>query len=351
MSIESKEGIRQERTGQIRRLFPEGVPRLWCALLTHFRGNGEIDSARIKAHLDYIRPHVGGLLVPGTTGDGWALTPEEREQLLRLVLEPEVRGDLRILAGILEPTAEACRGAILDLTEKFDLFGDDQAGVFAERGLAGFTVCAPHGGFRDQFDIEEALDTVLEMNFPTALYQLPQVTENEIEPETFDSLASRHPNLIFFKDSGGGDHIALADRGRNAVFLVRGAEGDYASWLMEKGGPYDGLLLSTANAFAAPLHDLLEDLEMGDHEAAGAASNKLTAASRELFEAVAAVPSGNAFTNAAKAADHFMAYGPEGLAVPPPMLHGGSRLPTEVLEHTKEILLRHGLMPEIGYIS
>ena len=109
MDRDLQEATRRERTEQVRKLFPEGVPRLWCALLTHYREDGEIDTPRMAAHLDFIRPHVGGLLVPGTTGDGWSLTPEEREGLLHFVLQPEVRGDLRILVGILEPNAEECR--------------------------------------------------------------------------------------------------------------------------------------------------------------------------------------------------------------------------------------------------
>ena len=57
------------------RLFPEGtVPQLWCPPLTHYLSSGEIDSARIAAHLRFISPWVKGLLVPGSTGDGWELT-------------------------------------------------------------------------------------------------------------------------------------------------------------------------------------------------------------------------------------------------------------------------------------
>jgi len=78
------DGIRESlRT----RLFPEGVPLLWCLPLTHYTRQGGIDGARIQAHLRHLSPHAKGLLVPGSTGDGWELDPEESRQVLDLALE------------------------------------------------------------------------------------------------------------------------------------------------------------------------------------------------------------------------------------------------------------------------
>ena len=61
------------RAELVARLFPEGVPTLWCPPLTHYLPDGGLDRARVKAHLEFMSPWVKGLLVPGTTGDGWEL--------------------------------------------------------------------------------------------------------------------------------------------------------------------------------------------------------------------------------------------------------------------------------------
>ena len=50
-----------------------------------------------------------------------------------------------------------------------------------------------------------------------------------------------------------------------------------------------------------------------------------------VFAAAAPLPHGNAFTNANKALDHFMAHGPRARAVTPPRLHSGQRLPGELI--------------------
>ena len=51
--------------------------------------------------------------------------------------------------------------------------------------------------------------------------------------------------------------------------------------------------------------------------------------------------------------DHFMAYGPERALrddTPLPVLHGGARLPREVIEKTGDVLKRWGLLPKRGYL-
>ncbi len=88
-----------------RRLFPAGIPNLWCPPLTHYTRDGAIDRARIAAHLAFMSRWVKGLLVPGTTGDAWELTPDETRELVGIVLEKARRLDLHVLLGALHPDA------------------------------------------------------------------------------------------------------------------------------------------------------------------------------------------------------------------------------------------------------
>ena len=318
------------------RLFPRGIPSLWCPLLTHHRDDGSLDHARISAHLRHLAPHVKGFLIPGSTGDGWEMPDSEVRELLDLAQEQTAQLGPHLLIGVLKTQAAEAKRVIQEPRRK---------------DFAGFTVCPPKGKDIAQATLRDALAGILELGFPTALYQLPQITQNEMSPETVAELAARFPNFILFKDTSGADRVADSGLDFGGVFLVRGAEGDYARWLKAGGGPYDGFLLSTANCFGRELHQVIELLKSGQRDEAQRLSGRLSAVVKEVFVLVAGLPDGNAFANANKAMDHYFAHGPNAASVTPPRLHAGSRLPVEVIRQTGVALKRHGFLPQQGYLE
>ncbi len=342
----------QRRSALIERLFPGGVPKLWCPLLTHYQADGSPDRNRIAAHLRSIAPYTKGLLVPGSTGDGWEMDDQEQRRLLKLVLELSRPLNLRVLIGALRTDAEQERRVIVDalgrLRRRTRL--EDDCGAMAAAGVCGFTVCPPTGRDLPQEEIRDRLAAILELGVPTALYQLPQVTLNEMAPETVAELAGRYANFYLLKDSSGQDRVATSGLDFGCLHLVRGAEGDYLRWLKATGGPCDGFLLSTANCFAGQLHRMIERLEQGRVDEARARIAPVERVVARVFDLVAALPDGNAFANANKAIDHFLAHGPEASRLPPPRLHAGSRLPPRLIEATGQVLTDCGLMPSRGYL-
>jgi len=345
--------IAAERAQLLERLFPGGVPRLWCPSLTHYDPNGAIDGARIAAHLRFLSPHVKGFLIPGSTGDGWELSDDEFRQLLDIALDQAQKLQFHLLIGILKADAGAALNLLRDTMERIQARTKERDAISAliKARVCGFAVCPPRGKESPQAEIGRALSTMLAAGLPMALYQLPQVTQNEISAELASDLATQFANFIMLKDSSGADRVALSGRSLTGVFTVRGAEGDYARWLKTGGGPYDGFLLSTANCFARELSQIIIDLEAKRFEAARQVSDRLTAALGEVFGLVERLPDGNAFANANKAIDHFFAFGAGAAATSPPRLHAGSRLPFEVIRRTGEILSRHRLTPATGYLG
>lgn len=334
-------------------LFPRGIPPLWCPPLTHFDAARRIDLKRMKAHLAWLMPHVKGYLVPGSTGDGWDLDDAETETVVRFAIDLAREKGIALLLGALRKKTADVTAVIdryLDILGKLTGKSDPLAALIAS-GVGGFTVCPPAGKDLDQAAIGMALEIVLDRGLPVALYQLPQVTGNEMAPETFARLVSRYPNLILFKDSSGADGIALSGVDARGVFLVRGAEGDYAKWLREGGGTYDGFLLSTANSFPAGLLAVVEGIRGGRLAEANRISAAISGSVGEVFSLVGEIPCGNAFTNANKAIEHFMAFGPGAADREGPMLHGGIRIPDGIIVAAGESLKRHGLMPEKGYLK
>ncbi|MCJ7550905.1 MAG: dihydrodipicolinate synthase family protein [Anaerolineae bacterium] len=341
------------RTELAQRMLGSPIPRLWCPPITHYSPGGNIAGERMAAHWRTMARYVGGFLVPGSTGDGWDMQEGEIAHVLAIATDLAVQLNTRVLVGVLRTDVEAMLDVIEATVTKLQaIAGESDVLAAMERcHVAGFTVCPPKGAALTQAEIQIGLEAVLDLGLPTAIYQLPQVTENEVSLAVFEDLAARYPNFLLFKDTSGEDHVPQEDRGTSGVFLVRGAEGSYASWLAEAGGCYQGLLLSTANCFAAEFARMISLLETGDIAGADALSQRISAVVAAAFDAVADVRHGNVFANANKAIDHFKAHGSGALSTAPPMLHAGARLPVSVIKIIGEALEAGGFMPATGYLE
>lgn len=338
------------RAALVATLFPNGVPRLICPLLTHYRDDGALDAERIRAHIAHMRPHVSAFLAPGSTGDGWEMGEDETTELLDLLVNEASRQDFALMAGVLRTAPGTVVPAITALLDRYVQGSTDPARL-AARHLCGFTVTAPKGANLDQAEIRAELDAIAATGAPIAVYQLPQITDNEMAPQTVADLVARWPNVYLMKDTSGADHVVGAHPDLANLYLVRGAEGDYAGWLKDAGGPYDGLLLSTANSFAPELGAMIEALERGDRATADDISARVTAAVTALFAEAASLPFGNPFANANKAFDHHFAWGPRALDQPGPMTHSGARLPASLIERAGELLRYSGFTAGAGYLA
>ncbi|MGD1153709.1 MAG: dihydrodipicolinate synthase family protein [Syntrophales bacterium] len=346
--------IAGKRQALINKLFPSGIPRLWCPLLTHYRPDGGIDFDRMHVHFNYVVPWVKGFLIPGSTGDGWELTEDETLEVADFAVQQARTRAISLLLGVLKADVETMKRTISSMIKMLqeNPTGKEDAGqILQANHVCGFTICPPRGKSLTQHQIEAGLSAVLDMGMPIALYQLPQVTENEVAPETFERLVQKYSNLFLFKDSSGQDSVATSDVYKGGVFLVRGAEGNYAHWLTGTGGCYDGFLLSTANCFSQNLSSLIESLEKNDQKRAGGISERLTAIVSEVFALVQPLPYGNPFTNANKVIDHFFAFGPSANTIEGPILHEKIRIPHDVIQATGAILTQYNLMPERGYLE
>ena len=319
--------------------FPKGIPRLWCPTLSHFQATHEPDADRIGAHLDALSPRVHGILVPGSTGEGWEMNDSDIRALLSIVLEAAQKSGVAVLVGVLKTSVEemvACIDAMNDIRE--------------HPAVVGITVCPPKGNGLSQQAIRDDLDTVLKKGWPTALYQLPQVTQNEMSAETISTLALEFSNFMLFKDTSGEDRVAKSGLDFGGVFMVRGAEhGGYASWPRSIGGPYDGFLLSTANVFAREFDEMLRLLDEGSIAAAQALSAVLVEVVSQAFAIVREFPVGNAFANANKVLDQCMAHGEAALDIAPPLLYSGERLPMSFIDSAMTLLRQYSLLPKSGY--
>ena len=347
----------QEETIKSRRetmsmLFPEGIPSLWCPMIVHYKQNGQLDLGRMEKHLQFMLPDVSSFLLFGSTGDGWELRRNEKETLLRAYAGWAKQYGVRMLLGVLHPGIGETHRELLKWLEWLKAYAhtEDALSAMQACGVVGFTICAPKGKELSQETIGAELEKTLQLGLPTAIYQLPQVTENVIAPKTLSYMAGKYPNFYLFKDTSGADQAILSGLDFGKVFFVRGMEGDYYDWFAGDRARYPGFLLSSANCFASLLKEMLHAANAGDDALARELSDKVQGMIDAVFAYVADLAGGNAFANTNKCFEHCLAYGAQWDQFPMPMRHCGDVVPVQYIAFAAQTLKKIGFMREKGYL-
>jgi 5-dehydro-4-deoxyglucarate dehydratase len=188
--------------------------------VTPFTGDGEVDEARYREHIDWQSSFdIGGLFAAGGTGEGFSLTPEESARVVRLAVETAA-GRTPVLGSAGGNTAQAIQNA--------------RAAEAA--GAEGLLLLPPYLTECDQAGLLEHASAVCAS---TSLGVIVYNRGNAVySAQTVARLAERHPNFIGFKD-------ALGDI--EQLTRVYTLNGDRLFYL---GG------LPTAETFALPLLQL-----------------------------------------------------------------------------------------------
>ena len=299
-----------------------GFPDLWFPPLTYYSEGGAIDYGRMTEALEAIYPYSRGVLVPGSTGDGWVLSQECQEDLVRFFLRGFEFGKFSMMIGALKPTAEETIASVERWCEilRDESGKEDPAEAMQNLDVKAFVFCVPAGVDRREEQIKE-MSRILDLGLPMAFYQLPLVTGVTVDPEVVAELACRYDNLIVAKDSGGKDEMALSRLLGERLMLLRGAEGDPSGMILGESPVYDGLLLSTVNCFANEHRDLMD----GKRTYAGYGD-----VIGEVFGAVTE-PVSNAFSDAVRAICWAKKYGTEAERTDC-YCYNGAKLPPELIE-------------------
>ena len=270
----------------------EGFPTLWFPPLTYYKEGGIIDKVRMEEALEEIYPYSKGVLVPGSTGDGWVLSREKQEDIVRLFLKGFGFGRFSMMIGALKPSADETIASIVRWCEILceESGKKDPSEAMNDLDVKAFVFCVPAGEDNRDMQIQE-MSRILDLGLPMAFYQLPLVTGVTVDPAVIRELADKYDNLIIAKDSGGKDEMALSRILGDRLMLLRGAEGDPSEMILGDSPVYDGLLLSTVNCFAREHSDLMN----GRRSYSGYGT-----VIGEVFDAVTE-PVSNAFSDAVRA--------------------------------------------------
>lgn len=161
---------------------------VFSALVTPLKTDEEIDYARLGAFADHqIRQGVHGLIPLGSTGEYYALTPDEREHVLRTTLEAAA-GRVPVVAGT---NAGSTREVIAYSRQAEQL------------GCAGVMLAAPYYSLPRPEELFAHFKAVSDaIGIPIMLYNYPGRTGVDMSPEFIERLAGL-PRLRYVKESTG----------------------------------------------------------------------------------------------------------------------------------------------------
>lgn len=186
-------------------------PGVIVPLVTPFHDDGSMALEMLPQLIDFVlAAGVSGLVVAGTTGEGYALSAKERALLLQATMD-EVGGRVPVLGGV---GGTATREAL------------EQAQMALEAGVHGLMVAAPAYCLPTGRELGgHVLQVLRATQLPTILYDYPARTGVQFDVESLDLLAD-HPLVVGIKEASGDlTRIALLhDRYGDDLAIVSGSD-------------------------------------------------------------------------------------------------------------------------------
>jgi 4-hydroxy-tetrahydrodipicolinate synthase len=224
------------------------------ALVTPFREDERIDYGAWQRIIDtLIAAGVDGLFVCGSSGEFYALSPEERVVALRFC-QQEVAGRVPLCANVGAPTT----AATVELAEQAEAIGIDY-----------LAVVTPYYIRPTQTElVDHYAEVCRSVRIPVLAYNYPDHGGIEIEPGTLAQIAERCPNLAGVKDSSGILEQTVAYRtvvpGQEMTALI----GNDALVLPALEQGCAGAVAASANIAPALFVDLYRAFREGDRQQA-----------------------------------------------------------------------------------
>lgn len=287
------------------------------AIITPMNEDESINEKELRAHINrMIDAGAHGLFCLGTNGEFYALTQEEKLEVLQIIVD-ENGGRLPLYAGV---------GCITTRdTIKLALKA-------AKMGIDAVSIVSPYYIGMTQEDLfNHYRDIAEEVDIPIILYNIPSRTGNNIEAKTVCKLM-KYKNIIGIKDSSGNfDNTLKYLEVARKDFVVLSGNDSLILWTLLAGG--SGGISGIANILPGLMVKIYESWKQGKMEEA-----------RKAQEAVRPIRECLRFGNPnsiVKRAVNLLGY-PVGPARKPVNL-GGNKLDEELLTvlevYKKELLL------------
>ena len=155
------------------------------ALTTPFTNN-KVNLEALKAHVNFLlENNAQAIIVNGTTAESPTLTTDEKERILKTVID------------LVDKRVPVIAGTGTNDTEK-----SIQASIQAKAlGADAIMLITPYYNKTNQRGLVKHFEAITDaVNLPVVLYNVPSRTNMTIEPETVEIL-SQHPYIVALKDA------------------------------------------------------------------------------------------------------------------------------------------------------
>jgi len=239
----------------------------FTALVTPFR-NGAIDiSAYEKLIETQIAAGITGIVAVGTTGESPTLSPEEREQVIRLAVTSAKKRCI-VLAGT---GSNSTHHATADtkMAEKI--------------GVDGALLVAPYYNKPSQEGLFRHFKTIANAtSLPIMLYNIPGRCGVDIGPDTVVRLATECRNIVSIKEASGSVERVSELRARlPQAFTILSGDDSLTLPFMSVGAV--GVVSVASNLFPAEICALVRAFESGNMTEGGKLHGKLFPLFKALF--------------------------------------------------------------------
>ena len=222
-------------------------------VVTIFRQDGGLDleaSGKVYEHL--IRGGVDGILIMGSIGEFFALTMEQKKELICYAAS-KIAGRTRLIVGTTSMVFEE----IIELSR-----------FAGEEGADGVIVLPPYYFPISEASMEEYFGRIARAlpHMSIYLYNFPDRTGYDLTPQVTLRLVQKYQNIVGYKDTQAGmDHtrelIKLIRPVRPDFEIYSGFDDNFAHNVLAGG---DGCIAGLSNLYPGLAHEWVEAFERED---------------------------------------------------------------------------------------
>ncbi|MGE5494815.1 MAG: dihydrodipicolinate synthase family protein [Burkholderiales bacterium] len=216
---------------------------VFAPITTPFTKDGKVDYAALEKNMEfYAKSGIQGYLALGSNGENKSLTNDEKENVLKVIIDNKGK-DQSVMAGcIFESTYET-----IIYAKKFEKLGAD------------FLTLLPPSYFKKQMtdavlikyfnDVANAVDT------PCLLYNAPQFCGGTTLSVKLVQECAKNPKIVGLKDSSTGNIESFLFGARDVMNVMAGSANFFMSTVIMGGS---GGVVSLANIFPGIVNDLYQ---------------------------------------------------------------------------------------------
>jgi len=226
--------------------------RLLTAMVTPFDENGALNIPAAKELVEHlIQTGSDGIVVAGTTGESPQLSAEEKDELLKAVIE-QAAGRVSIVMG----TGTNSTAHSIENTRRAEELGAD-----------GVMLVVPYYNKPPQEALYQHFKAVAESTkLPVILYNVPGRTSRNLEPATVERL-SHIDNIVALKEATGDmDQMSLLSAKTPADFLIYSGEDSAVLPMLSLGAC--GVISVSSHIVGSAMKEMIVAWENGEKEEA-----------------------------------------------------------------------------------